>query len=94
MLSSFSCNLIEFPVFVFHLHSFIKKVVPGRQYQIEPADNDAWITVQFRLDSIDLAMMLVLGLGEHAIVVEPQELHEAVLNTAAAILSKHNKHGG
>jgi predicted DNA-binding transcriptional regulator YafY len=84
--------------FTLHLHpdgmNFIKKVVPGRQYQIEPADNDAWITVQFRLDSIDLALMLVLGLGEHAIVVEPQELHEAVLNTAAAILSKHNKRGG
>jgi predicted DNA-binding transcriptional regulator YafY len=74
--------------------NFVKEVVPGRYHQIELADSDGWITVQFQLDSMDLARMLVFGLGAHAIVVEPQELHEAVVNTACAILNKHNKRDG
>jgi predicted DNA-binding transcriptional regulator YafY len=74
--------------------NFVKELVPGRYHQIEPADSDGWITVQFQLDSMDLARMLVFGLGEHAIVVEPQELHAAILNTARAILNKHTKRSG
>lgn len=70
--------------------SFIKEIVPGRYQQIEPPDSDHWVTVQFQLDSIDLARMLVFGLGTDAIVVEPQELHESVLETARALLTAHN----
>ena len=71
--------------------NFVKEIVPGRYQQIERADSDGWITIQFRLDSMGLAKMLVFGLGEDATVVEPQELHEAILNTARAILKTHDK---
>lgn len=67
--------------------SFVKEIVPGRYQQLDRADSDGWITVHFRLDSTDLARMLVFGLGADASVVEPQELHEAVLSTVRAMLT-------
>jgi predicted DNA-binding transcriptional regulator YafY len=51
------------------------------------AEGDGWLTLRLQLASQDLAKMLVLGLGAHAIVVEPAELQQAVLDTARAILS-------
>jgi predicted DNA-binding transcriptional regulator YafY len=68
--------------------NFIKTIVPGRYQQIEQSEADGWITMQFHLESVELARMLVFGLGEHAAVVEPQELKEAVISTAQAVLSK------
>jgi predicted DNA-binding transcriptional regulator YafY len=68
--------------------NFIKTIVPGRYQQIEQPKVDGWITLQFHLESVDLARMLVFGLGEHAVVVAPQELKESVLNTAQAILDR------
>lgn len=71
--------------------SFLKEVVPGRYQQVGPADGDGWITVQFQLASLGFAKMLVFGLGAHAVVVEPQELHEAIQNTAYVMLNKHTE---
>jgi predicted DNA-binding transcriptional regulator YafY len=83
--------------FTMRLHAdgmdFLKKIVPAPQYQIEPAGDGAWATVQVQLDSMDLARMLALGLGAQAVVVEPQELCEAVLATAGAILRGANEAG-
>ena len=83
--------------FTMRLHAdgmdFLKKIVPAPQYQIEPAGDGAWATVQVQLDSMDLARMLALGLGAQAVVVEPQELREAVLATAGAILRGANEAG-
>ncbi|GAB4169551.1 MAG: hypothetical protein Fur005_30970 [Roseiflexaceae bacterium] len=62
--------------------------MPGRYAAIEPAESDGWITVHVQLDSIDFAKMLVFGLAEYALVVEPQELHDAMMTTARAILTK------
>jgi predicted DNA-binding transcriptional regulator YafY len=65
----------------------VKWLVPGRYQQVEPPGADGWIKVHFHLESIDLAKMLVFGLGAHATIVEPQELQEAVRIAAREILS-------
>jgi predicted DNA-binding transcriptional regulator YafY len=67
--------------------NFIKTIVPGRYQQLDQPEAHDWITIQFHLESADLARMLVFGLGEHAIVLEPQELKETVLHTAQAMLN-------
>ena len=69
--------------------NFAKEIVPGRYQQVEPAGADGWISVHFQLESIDLAKMLVFGLGQHAVVVEPQELQEAMLCGAREVLSAY-----
>jgi predicted DNA-binding transcriptional regulator YafY len=66
--------------------SFVKEIVPGRYQPLAAADGDGWVTVRFQLESIDLGKMLVFGLGEAAIVVEPLALHEAIMGSARAIL--------
>ena len=70
--------------------SFVKWLVPGRYHQVEPPGADGWIVVHFQLESMELAKMLVFGLGRQAIVVEPQELQEAMLNAAREILNNHH----
>jgi predicted DNA-binding transcriptional regulator YafY len=63
--------------------SFLQWIVPGRYKLDEPPDNDEWITVHFQLESIELAKMLVFGLGaDHTEIIEPTELRAAVLNAA------------
>jgi predicted DNA-binding transcriptional regulator YafY len=66
--------------------SFIRQLVPGRYQVIDSVDADGWFTVEFDLESIDLAKMLVFGLGGQAEIVEPLELKEAVLNAAREII--------
>ena len=66
--------------------SFIRQLVPGRYQVIDSADADGWLTVQFDLESMDLARMLVFGLGGQAEIVEPPELKEAVLSAAREII--------
>jgi predicted DNA-binding transcriptional regulator YafY len=70
--------------------SLLKWLVPGRYHQVEPAAADGWILLDFHLESIDLAKMLVFGLGQQAIIVEPQELEEAVLTAAGNILNYYS----
>ncbi|NJM07171.1 transcriptional regulator [Candidatus Gracilibacteria bacterium] len=73
--------------------NFLQEVVPGRYSELEPADSSGWITVHIQLDSLDFAKMLVFGLAEYAIVVEPQELQKVIVTTARAMLSKQNRRG-
>jgi predicted DNA-binding transcriptional regulator YafY len=70
--------------------SFLKEIVPGRYHQVELPGDNGWVTMQLQLDSKDLAIMLVIGLGKDTIVIEPQELLEAVINTARAVLYVHD----
>ena len=69
----------------------VKRVVPGRYRQIEPPDIAGWSTVRFRLETPDMASMLVLGLGDRAHVLKPSELRESVLNTARAIIANASR---
>lgn len=66
--------------------NFAKWLTPGR-CEILEAPDDGWITARFHLESIDLASMMVFGLGRQAVVVEPAELREAVLNAAHELLN-------
>jgi predicted DNA-binding transcriptional regulator YafY len=88
-LQTFAETLAEF-TFTLRLHNsrltFARWLTPGRCHVIEPAGDDGWLTARFHLESIDLAKMLVFGLGTQAVVLDPPELQEAVLETARAIL--------
>ena len=68
--------------------NFIRRLVPGRYQVHDTSDAAGWLTVHFDLESLDLAKMLVFGLGRQAMVVEPLELKEAVLNTAREIIER------
>jgi predicted DNA-binding transcriptional regulator YafY len=55
----------------------------------EVAPGDAgWTTCRVRFDSLDAATEAIVGLGPDAEVVEPEELRDAVVEVARAILSR------
>jgi predicted DNA-binding transcriptional regulator YafY len=66
--------------------NFVQWLTPGRCEILAPADADGWLTARVRLDNLDMAKMLVFGLGKQGQVVEPPELREAVLQTARDLL--------
>jgi predicted DNA-binding transcriptional regulator YafY len=65
---------------------FARWLAPRRTRDLG-VDADGWVRVCFRLESPELAKMLVFGLGAHCEVVEPQELHTTVLAACQTILS-------
>jgi predicted DNA-binding transcriptional regulator YafY len=65
--------------------SFATSLLPGR-YQVIAEDGD-WNTVKFQIESMDLARMLVFGLGKHAVVVDPPDLRQSVLDAAREIIA-------
>ncbi len=69
--------------------SFLQQIVPGRYQPPSAPDADGWVSVRIHLESHDLAIMLVFGLGAHARVVEPPELQAAIQQTAQAVLGQH-----
>ncbi|MBI5929072.1 MAG: YafY family transcriptional regulator [Chloroflexi bacterium] len=68
---------------------FVQWLVSGRYEVLEEPTADGWLTVRLRLESMELAKMLVFGLGHDAVVIEPHDLHEAVLNDARQLLEKY-----
>jgi predicted DNA-binding transcriptional regulator YafY len=62
--------------------TFLKWLTPGRHQVTEPEREGEWYTVRVQTESIELAKMLVFGLGSQATVVEPQSLHDAVVAAA------------
>lgn len=62
----------------------------GRYQQLGSPDEDGWYRLRVIFGSRDDARMRVLGLGTGVIVVEPDELQNAVLETARAILDFHS----
>lgn len=67
---------------------FIKWAAPGRNQVVELEADDEWAVVRLHLDTIELAKMLVFGLGADAQVIDPPELWQAVLDSARALLSR------
>ena len=61
----------------------------GRYRQIGAPDEDGWYRLRVTFASRDDARMRVLGLGTHAMVVEPEDLQQTVLETARAIVDFH-----
>jgi predicted DNA-binding transcriptional regulator YafY len=68
--------------------NFVKWLQPGRHQVIAPVHQDEWFTVRFQMESMELAKMLVFGLGTQAVVVEPRGLYEAVLEAAREFCGK------
>jgi predicted DNA-binding transcriptional regulator YafY len=93
-LQQFGETLSEYP-FTLRIHSsrmnFVRWLTSGRCHIVEPPGDDGWLTARIHLESLDLAKMLVFGLGAQAVVLEPPELQEAVLNTAREILANTPK---
>jgi predicted DNA-binding transcriptional regulator YafY len=46
------------------------------------------LTLHFEVESVDLARMLVFGLGQDARIIEPATLQESVLQTAREIVER------
>jgi predicted DNA-binding transcriptional regulator YafY len=88
-LEAFRDNLSEY-TFTLRVHpdrlNFVQWLLPGR-CEILEAPVDGWITIRLHLESMDLAKMMVFGLGARGEVLEPQELREAVLSTARELLN-------
>ncbi len=59
--------------------NFVKWLTTGRHEVIAPANEGEWPTLHLQVESMDLAKMLVFGLGSQGIVVAPHALQEAVL---------------
>jgi predicted DNA-binding transcriptional regulator YafY len=65
---------------------FVRRLAPGRSMTHEPSAAEGWALAHFQVESMDLAKMLVFGLGSHACVVEPAELQAAVVQAARDLL--------
>jgi predicted DNA-binding transcriptional regulator YafY len=80
--------------FTLRLHAdamnFVRDLVPGR-WEMTAEAAEGCVTVQFHLASLDLAKMLVFGLGKQAKVIEPESLRQAVLSTAQEIVQSADK---
>jgi predicted DNA-binding transcriptional regulator YafY len=66
--------------------NFVRWLAPGRNHVIAPPDSAGWVTVRLHYESVELAKMLVFGLGAQAVVLEPPELREAILEMAREIV--------
>ncbi|HZW02748.1 MAG TPA: YafY family protein [Anaerolineaceae bacterium] len=81
-LKEFRESIAEY-TFTLRIHpdrlGFVQSLMPGR-FQITWTDpQSGWKTLRFQVESMDLAKMLVFGLGNQAAIVDPPELREAVL---------------
>lgn len=85
-ISSYECTLRVHPDRI----GFARWLAPRRTSELG-TDADGWIKVCFRLESVELARMLVFGLGAHCEVIEPQDLHTAVFAACRAILNQRSK---
>jgi predicted DNA-binding transcriptional regulator YafY len=88
-LEEFTSALSEYN-FTLRVHSsrvsFARWLTPGRCEIIEPENAEGWTMARFHMESMDLAKMLVFGLGKQGVVVEPQTLREAVIQTACELI--------
>lgn len=91
-LAEFTASLADYS-FTLRLHpdrlNFAQWLTPGRWTILHPADESGWITVRFQIETLELAKMLVFGLGNQADVIEPAELREAVVNAARVLVEHH-----
>jgi predicted DNA-binding transcriptional regulator YafY len=71
--------------------SFVRWLAPGRCHVVEPPDGAGWLTARLHYESVELAKMLVFGLGAQAIVLDPSELREAVVNAAREIVERRHQ---
>ncbi|HEY1015938.1 MAG TPA: WYL domain-containing protein [Herpetosiphonaceae bacterium] len=85
LAEGYACTLRIHPEWL----GFAQRIVPGRYRQLGEPCERGWLTLALRLESLELARMLVCGFGRHALVVEPDELRRAVAATAHELLATH-----
>ena len=68
--------------------NFVRWLTPGRFQISEPADDSGWLTIKVHMESMELAKMLMFGLGKDGVVIEPLELAQAVIEAAKAIIER------
>jgi predicted DNA-binding transcriptional regulator YafY len=73
--------------------AFFASYMNGRFKQLDAPDHSGWATLEVIFDSFDQARTYSLGLGAHIRVIEPNSLHESVIETARAILDMHHPSG-
>jgi predicted DNA-binding transcriptional regulator YafY len=66
--------------------TLVKWLIPGRWNVLDESEDREWLTARFQVETVDLAKMLVFGLGAGTTVLEPDELREAVLATARGMV--------
>jgi predicted DNA-binding transcriptional regulator YafY len=71
--------------------NFVQWLTPGRHEVIEPPDDKGWMVVRIQTETLDLAKMLVFGLGNQGIVIEPQELRDAVVDTSSKLIARYTQ---
>lgn len=81
-MSPYACTLRIHPDRV----KFAQWLVPGRCEIIGETDAEGWLTARFQLESLELAKMLVFGLGTQCVVVEPHALYDVVIDAARELL--------
>ena len=52
----------------------------------EPPGEDGWLTARFSVESVDVARMFVVGLGPQAVVIDPPELRDSVVEFAHELI--------
>jgi predicted DNA-binding transcriptional regulator YafY len=69
---------------------FVKWITPGRHQSTKPEREGEWYTVRVQMESVELAKMLVFGLGSQATVIEPRTLHDAVVAAARELCRQYS----
>ncbi|MEL6151143.1 MAG: YafY family protein [Chloroflexota bacterium] len=69
--------------------TFVQWLAPGRWTTVESADERGWVTLRIVLESMRLAKMLVLELGNQAEIIEPPELVHQALQDAHAFIAQY-----
>jgi predicted DNA-binding transcriptional regulator YafY len=92
-IEDFPASLANY-TFTLRLHrdrlNFAQWLTPGRWEILNPADAAGWVTVRFQMETLELAKMLVFGLGKKAEVIEPDELRHAVLDAARDLVEHYD----
>lgn len=66
---------------------FLKSFLPGNAEILDQSEDGDWLRVRVQLAALESAKMLVFGLNGQASVVDPPELHEAVMQSAREMLT-------
>jgi predicted DNA-binding transcriptional regulator YafY len=66
--------------------NFLQWIIPGRYQLVAIPEDHEYVVVHLHLESVDLARMLIFGLGASVRMIEPPELREAVLKTAQEVI--------
>jgi predicted DNA-binding transcriptional regulator YafY len=83
----------EFSHYVFTLRvhpdrvAFVRWLMPGR-IQVLSTGDDGWEMLRCQIDSVELAIMIVFGLGADGEIVDPPELKDAVLRASEDMLAR------